>query len=155
MTGDPDEEYGTNRPSPIGRVRERSKGDCVSVHFPESLSLASILAEQCGRHQESLIGQMIGQRPPRNKSHHRKTQDCEPHGRAVLLGSLTLLLSTRAPFPNTLSCFVSTCVSSDNSFPSVRQEPNFGPWKGSAFLQQLFIVPIPLSCFEDWLNQYR
>ena len=57
--------------------------------------------------------------------------------RAVLLGSLTLLLSTRVPFPNKVSCFVSTCVSSDNSFPSVRQEPSFGAWKGSAFLQQL------------------
>ena len=33
--------------------------------------------------------------------------------------------------------FVSTCVSSDNSFPSVRQEPSFGPWKGSLFLQQM------------------
>ena len=31
---------------------------------------------------------------------------------------------------------MSTCVSSDNSFPSVRQEPSFGPWKGSLFLQQ-------------------
>ena len=34
------------------------------------------------------------------------------------------------------SHFVSTCVSSDNSFPSVRREPSFGPWKGSLFLQQ-------------------
>ena len=41
------------------------------------------------------------------------------------------------PFPNKISCFVSTCVSLDNSFPSVRQEPSFGPWKGSAFLQQM------------------
>ena len=24
----------------------------------------------------------------------------------------------------------------DNSFPIVRQEPSFGPWKGSSFLQQ-------------------
>ena len=39
------------------------------------------------------------------------------------------------PFPNKISCFVSTCVSSDNSFLSVRQEPSFRPWKGSAFLQ--------------------
>ena len=62
--------------------------------------------------------------------HHHKTRDCKPHGRAVLLGSLTLLLSTQAPFPNKISCFVSTCVSSDNSFPSVRQEPSLGPWKG-------------------------
>ena len=36
--------------------------------------------------------------------------------------------------PNGVSYFVSTCVSSDNSFPSVRQEPGFGPWKGSPFL---------------------
>ena len=57
--------------------------------------------------------------------------------RAVLLGSLTLLLSTRVPFPNKISCFVSTCVSSDKSFLSVGQEPSYGPWKGSPFLQQL------------------
>ena len=25
----------------------------------------------------------------------------------------------------------------DNSFPSVRQEPTSGPWKGSTFLQQM------------------
>ena len=47
------------------------------------------------------------------------------------------MLSTRVLFPDKISCFVSTCVSSDNSFPSVRQEPSFGPWKGSLFLQQL------------------
>ena len=27
------------------------------------------------------------------------------------------------PFANKISCFVSTCVSLDNSFPSIRQEP--------------------------------
>ena len=27
MTGDPDKEYGTNKPPPTGRVRERFKGD--------------------------------------------------------------------------------------------------------------------------------
>ena len=55
----------------------------------------------------------------------------------MLLGSLTLLLSTWAHFPNKISCFVSTCVSPDNSFLSVRQESSFGPWKGSSFLQQM------------------
>ena len=54
---------------------------------------------------------------------------------SVLLGSLTLLLSTWVPFCNKISCFVSTCVSLDSSFLSVRQEPSFGPWKGSPFLQ--------------------
>ena len=79
---------------------------------------------------------MIGQIQPGNESHHHKTQDCKPCDRAVLLGSFTLLLSTWVPFPNKISCFASMCVSSDNSFPSVRQEPGFGPWKGSPFLQQ-------------------
>ena len=54
MTGDPDKEYGTNKPPPTGRVWERSKGDTASVHFPESLLLASILAERCVCHQERL-----------------------------------------------------------------------------------------------------
>ena len=40
---------------------------------------------------------------------------------------VTELLSTGVPLPNKISCFVSTCVSSDDSFPSVRQEPSFGP----------------------------
>ena len=57
-------------------------------------------------------------------------------GRAVLLGSLTLLLSTQVPFPHKISCFVSICVSLDNSLLNVRQEPSFRPWKGSPFLQQ-------------------
>ena len=78
-------------------------------------------------HQPEEFGKGLKETPPVH---------CEPRGRAVLLGSLTLLLSTRAPFPNKMSCFVSTYVSSDNSFPSVRQEPSFGPWKGSPFLQQ-------------------
>ena len=38
-----------------------------------------------------------------------KPRDCKPCDRAVL-GSLTLLLSAQAPFPNKVSCFVSTCL---------------------------------------------
>ena len=60
----------------------------------------------------------------------------KPRGRAVLLGSLTLLSFTYVPISNKVSCFVSMCVSSDNLFPRVRQEPTLRPWKGSPFLQQ-------------------
>ena len=74
--------------------------------------------------------------PRKMTGQRHKTWDCEPHGRAVLLGSLTLLLSTPVPLPNKVFCFVSTCVSLDNSFPSVRQEPTLRPWKGFPFLQQ-------------------
>ena len=79
-------------------------------------------------HQPEEFGKGLKETPPVH---------CEPRGRAVLLGFLTLLLPTRVPFPSRISCFVSTYVSSDNSFPSVRQEPSFGPWKGSLFLQQM------------------
>ena len=132
MTGDPDKEYRTNKPPPTRRAWEWLKGDttCPLPRIP----LDSIHLGVC--HQERLWIRVIGQRPPGNKFHHHKTRHCEPHSKAVLLVSLTLLLSTRVPFPNKISCFVSTCVSSDNSFPSVRQEPSFGPWKGSPFLQQ-------------------
>ena len=74
---------------------------------------------------------MIGQRQPGNESHHHKTQDCKSHGRAVLLGSLTLLLFPRAPLPIKVSGFVSACVSLDNSFLSVRQAPTLGPERDS------------------------
>ena len=47
-----------------------------------------------------------------------------------------LLLSAQAPLPYKVSCFVSTCISSDNSFSSIRQEPILGPWKG---------VPLPAT----------
>ena len=80
--------------------------------------------------------------------------DCESHGRAVLLGSLTFLLSTRVPFPKKISCFPSTCVSSDNSFLNVRQEPTFGPWRGSPFLVYFYALsqcttcPVPLHSHQ-------
>ena len=77
----------------------------MSDHLPESFSLAAILPEQPVCHQEGLIGQGH----PRNEPH--KTQDYEPPGRAILLGSLTLLLSAQAPLPNNISCFVSARVS--------------------------------------------
>ena len=81
--------------------------------------------------------------------------------RTVLLGSFTLLISTWLPLPNKVSCFVSTCVSSDNSFPSVRQEPLFRPWKWSPFMQQNLPAlwswaSQPLELWETivcWLNQ--
>ena len=45
--------------------------------------------------------------------------------------------SPQAPLPNEVSCSVSTCVSSDNSFLNVRREPTLGPWKGAFSLQYI------------------
>ena len=57
---------------------------------------------------------------------YQKTRGCS-RGRAVLLGTPTLMLSPRAPLPNKVTCFISTGVSSHASFLSVRQEPTRGP----------------------------
>ena len=60
-------------------------------------------------------------------THHHKTQDCEPHGKAVLLGSLTLKLWLET-LPNKVSWLVSTCVSLDN-FWVFAKSPHRGPRK--------------------------
>ena len=83
---------------------------------------------------------IIGQRWPRNKSHDHNTWDCHHHWdceplRAVLLGPLTLLLSACMPLPHKVSCFVSMCISSDNSFLNVKQELPLRLWKGSPLLE--------------------
>ena len=77
-----------------------------------------------------------------------KPETASDSGRAVLLSSLTPLLSTWEPLPNKVSCFVSTCISSDNSFPSVRQEPTLRPWKGSLFLLQVYEWEPPTFCLK-------
>lgn len=64
-----------------------------------------------------------------------------PLGPEIELASLWILVEfdTTEPqreLPNKVFCFVSMCVSSDNSFPSVRQEPILKPWEGSPFRQQ-------------------
>lgn len=64
-----------------------------------------------------------------------KTRDCEPGDRAVLLGSLTLMVSAQAPLYNKVFSFVSMCVSVENSFLSVRQESVLRPGR----------VPLPAT----------
>ena len=135
-TGGPGKAHGTNKPPSTGRVRERSKGEttCPTTSQNPSLRHPSWLNKAYTTRKDPESAWLAKDNPETN---HHKTQDCEPCGRAVLLGSLILLLSTLVPFPNKISCFVSRCVSSDNSFLSVRQEPSLGPWKGSPFLQQI------------------
>ena len=144
MTGGPGKDHGINKPPPTGRVQERSKRDttCPTTsqnppHWhPSWLNKAGTTRKDS--ESEWLAKDNLDTDPitinPETASHR---------GRAVLLGSL--LLSAWAPFPNKTSCFVSTCVSSDNSFLSVRQELIFGPWKGSPFLQQEEMVDHPLA----------
>ena len=59
---------------------------------------------------------------------------------------------TWTPLLNKFSCFVSTCVSLDNSFPSIREEPTFRTWKVlPAILSQLHVILLRISCAQTWL----
>ena len=133
-TGGPGKEHRTNKPPPTRRVRERSKGDtmCPTTSQNPSLWHPSLLNKRAP--PARTLSQCDWLKTTRKLIPSPWNRDCEPHGRAAPLGSLTLLLSARAPFPDKIFCFVSTCVSSDNSFLSVRREPSFWPWKGSPFL---------------------
>ena len=55
MTGDPDKEYGTNKPPPTRRVRERSKGDtvCLSTSQNPSHQHPSWLSDACTTRKDS------------------------------------------------------------------------------------------------------
>ena len=55
MTGDPDKEYGTNKPPPTRRVQERWKGDtaCPSTSQNPSCQHPSWLSDACATRKDS------------------------------------------------------------------------------------------------------
>ena len=136
-TGGPGKEHGTNKPPPTGSVRERSKGDttCPTTSQNPSPWPPSWLNKACTTRKDSESEWLAKDRPETNPitikpaSHVAERSSWVPSPCCSLPGR---------PFPSKISCTVSTCVSSDNSFSSVRQEPSFGPWKGSPFLQNIY-----------------
>ena len=139
MTGGPGKEHRTNMPPPTWRVRERSKGDttCPTTSQNPSLWHPSWLNKVCTTRKDSESEWLAKDNLETNSITIKPKlwatwQSCS--------GFPYLLLSTLVPFPNKVSCFVSTCIlntlSSDNPFQSVRQEASFGSWKGSPFLPQ-------------------
>ena len=130
-TGGPGKEQGTNKPPPTRRVQERSKEDttCPTTSQNPSLWYPSWLNKVCTTSKDSESEWLAKDNPETNPITIKPETPSQVT--AVLLGSLTLLLSTWVPCPDKISCVVNTCDSSDNSFSSVRQEPSFGPWKGS------------------------
>ena len=128
-------EHGTNKPTPTRRVRERSKGDTTGPTTSQNPSLwhPSWPNKACTTRKDSESGWLAKDNPETNPitiKPETAWQSCSP-------GFPYRTALPWVPFPNNISCFVNTCVSSDNSVLSVRQEPSFGPWKGSPFLQQL------------------
>lgn len=113
-------EHITNKPPPTGRIWEGQKeiGD-TSVCPPRILHWNPSWLSGGAHYQQGPWGEWLA-RGDSEANPITWTQGCKPHDRAVLLGSLTLLLSAQMPHANQAPCFVSTRVSLDNSFPSVR-----------------------------------
>ena len=68
MTGDPDKEYGTNKPPPTGRVRERSKGDtaCPSTSQNPSRQHPSWLSDACATRKDLELEWLAKDHPETN-----------------------------------------------------------------------------------------
>ena len=136
MAGDPDKEYGTNKPPSTGRVPERSKGDtaCPSTSQNPSRQHPSWLSDACATRKDPELEWLAKDHPetnpitikPETASHVAEQFSWVPYPTALHPGALSqsnLLLCQQM-------CLLGQFMS------EVRQEPTFGPWKGSAFLQQ-------------------
>ena len=139
MTEGPSQEHGTNKPPPTERVQERSKWDTTWPSTSQNPPRwhPSWLSIACATRKDSESEGLARDNPETNPitikpgtASHVTEQfswaplpSCSPPG---------------GPLPSKVSCFVSMCVSSDNSFLSVRQAPHLRPWKGSPFLQHSY-----------------
>ena len=143
MARGPGKEHRTNKPPPTGRVWERSKGDttCLTTSQNSSLLHPSWLSDACTTRKDSELEWLAKDHPETNpitikqETAHQQLQSCS----SVLPYRTILHL---VPFPIKFLA-LSAHVSLDNSFPSVRQEPSLGPWKGS---------PFPATASSFWLN---
>ena len=96
-TGDPGKEHRTHKPPPARRIQERSKGDttCPATSQNPSCWHPSWLSNVCATRRDPESERLARD----NLETHSISIKPEPRGRAVLLGSLTLLFSARHPFP--------------------------------------------------------
>ena len=132
MTGGPGKEHRTNKPPLGGRVQEKSKGDtmCLTTSQNPFHWHPSWLTNACTTRKDSESEGQTKDNPETNPitikletaSHMAEQFSWVPLPYCSIPGH---------PFPIKSYCFVNRYVSSDNSFPSVRQEPTLGPWKGS------------------------
>ena len=134
-TGGLCKEWGTNKLPLTWRIWKRSEGESRYQSLCATIWNPSWLSDTHTTRKDPESGWLAEVNLEAN-SIAAKPEAANHTSRAVLLGSLALPLSAEAPLPSKVSCCVSTCVSSGNLFPSARQEPILGPWKGSSFLPQ-------------------
>ena len=129
-TGGPGKEHGANKPSPTERVRERSKGDttCLTTSQNPSLQHPSWMNKACTTRKDSESEWLAKDNPETNPITIKP--DFEPRSRTVLLGSLTLLLSTRVPFPNKISALLAHVSPRTIHFQVLDKSSVSGPGRG-------------------------
>jgi len=120
----------TSKPPSTRRVWGRAKGDATWLTISQNPSHwhPSWLSNGCATRKKPVSKPLAKDNTEINPITIKP--NCEPHGRAVLLVSLTLLPSAWAPLPNKVSSFVSTGVSLDNSLPSVKLRAHFWALEG-------------------------
>ena len=119
--GSPGKEHGTNKPPQPEEFRKGRKETPPVRPLPRILLSGIHLGWTRHSPQEGFWVRWLV------KSHHHKTQDFQPHGRAVLLGSFTLFSPLRCPFP-VKSLALSADVSPRTShFQGLDKSPVSGP----------------------------
>ena len=120
----------------LGGAQEgrRHQPKICSTNLPASFLLESILAERCECHQEGpWVRLNMGQARWLARDHQKTNPiTIQPETASHMAEQFSWVPSPhcQGTLPNKVSCFVNTCVSSDNSFLSVRQEATFGPGRG-------------------------
>ena len=137
-TGGPGKEHWTISQHQPGEFRKGQKVTLRVQPLPESFLLASVLAEQVCTTRKDSESERLAKDNTETNHITIKRKIASYRGRAVLRGS-SLLLSTHALFPNKISCFVSTCVTSDNSFWVLDKSPLSGPGRGPPFCNNSII----------------
>ena len=134
-TGGPNKEHGRVQPSPTQRVGEMSEGDATCPATSQNPSLW---------HPCWLSSAYDTRKDPESERLAKDNQETNPipikpetaghTGEQFSWVPLPSCSPPRHPFP-IKSCHVSTCVSSEHLYLSVRQGSTLGPWKVSPFLQ--------------------
>ena len=134
MTGDPGKEHRSHKPPPTGGTQERSKGRRktqvhVSSQNPSCWSPSWL--SDAGTTRKTL----------NENDWPETTQKTISSPENLRLGAARQSSSSGFPYPWLFmghpfpikSLALLTCISLDNLFPSVRQEPTLRPWKGPPF----------------------
>ena len=140
-TGGPGKEQGTNKPPPTRRVQEGQK-ETPPARPPPRILLSGIYLGWT-RHAPPgrTLSEFLAKDNPETNPITKKPKTASHVTEQFSWVPLPYCSPPGCPFPIKISCFVSTCVCSDNSFLSVRQEPSFRPGRGPPSCTDSYTIP--------------